>query len=424
MLTEREQQFSNILASITESLDIPDSKYGDAVSRYKAVGKWLEDGVYPGVISRPKVYPQGSFRLGTVVRPITEEDPYDIDLVCQLEIEKIMPIDLKYMVRDRLMKHDKYNRMLDKKEGRRCWTLNYAEDDDGLRFHMDILPSVPDDPMWKQKLVSVYGIPYQYAEHAISITNKDKDSNKYTWSKGNPEGYAEWFDEKKRLIYVKIEKRQRELIFEKYPYIYASVEQVPKERVKTPLQMAVQILKRHRDLRFSGKTNSEDKPISIVITTLSATAYKSESDPYTALMNIVNALISYESITEQYKSAEGLIEKRAGRWYIPNPVDPAENFAEFWHENNHAKARAFFQWLKWLQTDINTAFSKQGLNEIAEALIPSLGNQPVKEAMAKMATSYRKAGKNGLLTTAGTGILSISGSGIRNPRHNFHGPCS
>ena len=48
----------------------------------------------------------------------------------------------------------------------------------------------------------------------------------------------------------------------------------------------------------------------------------------------------------------GLIQLRSdGTWYIGNPVNPAENFADRWHENNHARARAFFAWIEALQRD-------------------------------------------------------------------------
>jgi hypothetical protein len=89
---------------------------------------WLEAGTYPGVQGIPYVYPQGSFRLGTVVRPIRHglECAYDIDLVCQLNADAgITPAAIKLMVGQRLVDHDTYRKMLDD-EGRRCWTLLYS----------------------------------------------------------------------------------------------------------------------------------------------------------------------------------------------------------------------------------------------------------------------------------------------------------
>jgi hypothetical protein len=56
----------------------------------------------------------------------------------------------------------------------------------------------------------------------------------------------------------------------------ANIEDVPEWRVKTPLQRAVQLLKRHRDVYFAG--DYENRPISIIITTLAAHAYKNQEN--------------------------------------------------------------------------------------------------------------------------------------------------
>ena len=67
--------------------------------------------------------------------------------------------------------------------------------------------------------------------------------------------------------------------------IRAGVEDVPEYKVKTPLQQAIQILKRHRDIMF--EKDAEDRPISIIITTLAAHAYNNETNLLDALRNIV-----------------------------------------------------------------------------------------------------------------------------------------
>lgn len=54
----------------------------------------------------------------------------------------------------------------------------------------------------------------------------------------------------------------------------ASVEDIPDYKVRTPLQAAVMILKRHRDHTFEGR--KEDRPISVIITTLAAHSYNGE----------------------------------------------------------------------------------------------------------------------------------------------------
>lgn len=144
-MTDRTVQFEKILVGIAESLDIPPSKYKQAVDRYKSIGSWIEGGIYPGVHKIPDIYPQGSFRLGTVVRPIKdgEEADYDIDLVAELALEQneTTPKKVKHLIGDRLKENGTYRPMLDK-EGKRCWTIEYAEED-GIGFHVDVLPAIP-----------------------------------------------------------------------------------------------------------------------------------------------------------------------------------------------------------------------------------------------------------------------------------------
>lgn len=357
-----QEQIEKILIGISESLDISPTKYKQAVERYNTIGVWLEDGYYPGIVETPYIYPQGSFRLGTVVRPIKEgrEADYDIDLVSQLALakENTSPGEVKHLIGDRLKENGRYKQMLDD-EGKRCWTIEYAEQD-GIGFHVDVLPSIP----------KLYGYL-----HAIDITDKDRETDNYDWDSSNPKGYAEWFDEIKKPAYEAVQISQRKIIQENYSDIYARVEDVPEAVIKTPLQRAIQIFKRHRDLRFSGKLNRQDKPISMIITTLSALAYSNESDLYLTIFNIIHKVKAY--------TESGLIQKQNGRWYIPNPVDPEENFADRWHEDNDRKAKAFFQWIDWVEQDLAYALEQQDPKRMQAALSEVFGERSVNESFSK-----------------------------------------
>ena len=56
-------------------------------------------------------------------------------------------------------------------------------------------------------------------------------------------GYAAWFRDRMK---PQFEARRRALA----ESLRASVEDIPEYRVKTPLQQAIQLLKRHRDMSF------------------------------------------------------------------------------------------------------------------------------------------------------------------------------
>ena len=368
MLTPIEAQYNDRLVEIAEELDIPASKRQQAEDCYKAVGKWLDkEGslLHP---YKPRIHPQGSFRLGTVVRPIKagKEANYDIDLVCQLAIAKDCDQngqqqfprktarEIKQMVGERLRENGTYRTMLDE-EGKRCWTLEYAEQD-GIGFHVDVLPSVPEEKAIIQVL-ETEGVPSQYACSAIGITDKNKDVDIYDWCSSNPDGYGQWFDSRTSLTPASTRLAAKQILVENNRTLYASVEEVPDAVVRTPLQQTIQILKRHRDVRFSNETNENDRPISMILTTLAAILYQGEADVYTALTNIVSKLNMHAGLlgdpefmvaNEAFANGQQQIISRKWedgkyKWHIGNPVNPLENFADRWHENDQAKAKAFFK---------------------------------------------------------------------------------
>jgi hypothetical protein len=67
------QRFNTFLTKIAESLDIPDSSYEEATLKYEEVALWLSRDDSELAKYAPDIYPQGSFRLGTVVRPIVNK---------------------------------------------------------------------------------------------------------------------------------------------------------------------------------------------------------------------------------------------------------------------------------------------------------------------------------------------------------------
>ena len=70
------QVTSRVLDATAAELDISPQQFALAEHHYTDLGQWL---VALGV-GDPEVYPQGSFRLGTVLRPTAGGD-FDIDLV-------------------------------------------------------------------------------------------------------------------------------------------------------------------------------------------------------------------------------------------------------------------------------------------------------------------------------------------------------
>lgn len=329
---------SRLLASVIEELDIPSHLHEEAVAAYTEVGGYLDAHFVEAGRSGCEIYPQGSFRLGTVVRPVRQDD-YDIDLVCLRDLSKpsVTQAHLKDQVGGAIRKYLEENRPAPGlSEGGRCWTLTY---DKG--FHMDVLPSIPDA---------------DGDETAILITDRDLRD----WQHSNPIGYANWFHARMADEFA---IRKTELA----ESIQARAEEVPDWRVKTTLQRSVQILKRHRDITFGDDDN---RPISIIITTLAAHAYNGNGDLFDVLKQIVERMPNH-------------VERRDGVWWVPNPVQPDENFADRWNTYPERR-RKFLEWLEQLRADLTALDEAREPTTALARLAESLGREPVHKAAAAL----------------------------------------
>jgi len=366
------KRYNDFLVSLADDLDIPPSTYLRIVQSYNAVGEWLNSGEYEGSFDGVSVYPQGSAALGTLTKPFKrlKKKGYDIDLVCELSIPKsnTTPDKIKRAVGERLKDNKVYNRMLDE-EGKRCWTLEYSEDEAGNEFHLDVLPSVRESAE-RIELLSKHTDHMGLIDTSIAITNKNTDGT-YKWDTSNPLGYCKWFNNINNNMLQAISANARQKLYENNKTLFASVEEVPNQLIRTPLQRAIQIMKRHRDIRFSGHDFEDYKPISIIITTLAARLYGNEADVFSALKNIIEKLHLYSSLMEGKSpfTEEPLIERGSdGKWKIVNPVNKRENFADKWDEDNGARARAFFEWVAWLYTDLIQVTQNKDLDTILESV--------------------------------------------------------
>lgn len=354
-MTEREKMLDDYLLRIASNLDISETMRKKAENSYRAVGEWLGD---CNDDSDVKIMPQGSFYLGTVIRPVSDEDEYDIDLVCLLKNAKSKSeSEIKNIVGNRLKEHGNYSKML-QKEGKRCWTLCYDE------FHMDILPCVPNDV--------IYSEPYFTK---IKLTHK-LSNNTYIPKYSNPYKYHEWFEERMKTQVTEIRK-------DFATKNNVEIDQVPLYQIKTPLQRTVQLLKRHRDVMYDKlpPNRKDNAPISIIITTLAALAYNNEANIFDALNNIVSKMENY-------------IEKDGDTYKILNPVMSEENFADKWN-TEPAKAQEFFCWLQCVRNEMLVEPLKaQGLHILTENLENCFGKNLVQRSMKDEGNSIKIAREN------------------------------
>ena len=310
---------------MTELSELTDSQLKELEDTYKSVGEELNK---DSTISKynAQIFAQGSVSLGTVVKPEGDDD-YDIDEVCKLESGAIGlgPRIIKKMIGNRLKENQNLNYHLDS-EGKRCWTLIYK------KYHLDILPSVQD--------------PFNNYLHA---TDKDANGN-YSFTSTSPLEYRKWF--------LSIANKPNQILFEK-----RIVQKIPEFPKKTPLQKAVQLLKMHRNKEFM--LNQEDKPISIIITTLCALSYEKGD-------NVLEAL---EEFVDKFKKYILLIN---GVDWIANPVLPSENFAEKWMKEPQKKA-SFEEWTNKFKADFNDLSSANEVDDFLKISSRMFNEKLVKE---------------------------------------------
>lgn len=311
---------TDLLEMIAAHLDIPKSYYEKAASRHRSVGEWMsrpESGI---ARFKPDVRPQGSFRYGTVIQPLNPLDEFDLDnvcMLCTLGLDDLTQEQLKAAYGKELRGYANAHGMLRQvEEHNRCWRLTYADE---VGFHLDSVPSIPAPESVTQQLLAM-GLSDRFARTAIAITDRRHPEYRVlctTWPVSNPRGFARWFESQAALGRVRMPQ---------FGDNRAAVVDVPSYEWKTTLQRSIQILKRHRDVMF--RSAPDLAPISMIITNLAACAYSGEANLGVALTNIVVGMARFVRPT---------IPR------IPNPVFPAEDYADKWSKNPDLE-RKFWLW--------------------------------------------------------------------------------
>jgi hypothetical protein len=350
MMTKTAEEYLEALAA---ELAISEARYEQARSSYQSLGEWLHRAASTVLQYDPEVYVQGSFLYGTATRPANDAEEYDVDAVCLLRLANTAAVSqaqLKELVGNEIKAYRAAKGMHKPvREGRRCWVLEYA---DGAQFHMDIVPCVPNAAR-QRMLLAARKLDVCHAETAIVITDIESPTYRTIsddWPRSNPKGYAEWFRERMGLPF----RRNRQRLAES---IKASVEDIPEYRVRTPLQSAIMILKRHRDGMFEDRP--DDRPISIIITTLAAYAYGGEETIGGALTTVLAGMDQH-------------IRPNGQQLVIANPSDPLENFADKWPAHPERRA-AFYEWLAQARSDFALLAAQVERRRMVESMQLRLG---------------------------------------------------
>lgn len=356
------------LAALVAELDLPEKAYDSATRRYKDLGSWFDRPESSVSINSPHIFVQGSFALGTAIRPLNDGEEYDLDLACKLRegvsrsthsqerLKNMVGIELEHYRRARGIQEK-----LDEKH--RCWRLQYQDE---LRFHMDVVPCIPAEEIRQAELTSLMEgvgmdrrLSVDLASKAVWITDDQRENYRaidLDWPASNPEGYMKWF------VSQMEEKGATKAVMDA-----ARVDEVPLYHRKSALQRVIQLLKRHRDVMFKDAPDS--KPISIIITTLAARSYLAGEPLEAALRRILAGLKAFR----QLNSGEVL-----------NPVNPKENFADRWERKDSVHLqlkRNFHRWVDQVSRDYEFILDSFSHEPILDHVSTHLAIKPSTKAL-------------------------------------------
>jgi hypothetical protein len=360
MFLDPKTQIDDLLDRMAESVQLDKSRYERMKNHYEAIKNWIESDDTFFKPYKYDVYPHGSVRILTTVKPIGK-DEFDLDIAIHLNssLNSHTPARIYAELKRRLEENAIYKNLIEPKN--RCIRVNYAGD-----FHMDVLPGVQE---------------FAWDDNRLKVPDKELG----TWVSSNPRGYANWFLERANLVTESLlEKAMRA---ENLPVI--------DWQNKKPLQRSVQLLKRYRDVYF--QKDDTYKTSSIVLTTIAGQLYNREDSIFDTVDNIITAV-------------QGQITKFPSRIKVYNPVNPQEEFTDKW-EREPKYYTAFKQFCQHLYSEWQSLKTQKGLLNESKILKGLFGDDLVIKAAKEQVNTleaYRQNNqlgierKSGILTTLGT----------------------
>lgn len=362
----------DLLKRICARLQLSSTQHQQASDRYEAVGAWISRPDSPLYVWKPRIYPQGSLRIGTSLKPIAR-NVHDLDLVCEMDFDWTVadPIWVLNLLEQALRDNGTYRGMIERKN--RCIRLVYANE-----FHLDILPGAPD---------------LRGPKFAIKVP----DRGQLAWKGSNPIGYGNWFESKATYrVFAEDTK----------------MEPIPDQEdmdEKSPLKFAVQLMKRYRDIEF--RTDMDSAPISIVLTTLAGLNYPGSPSVNEALFSILTGINN------------SVLSIGVGhRLQVLNPANPFEDLSERWGTD----AGTYQKFTSWIAKFWAAWQNLQGYRgpQLYKQLLSMFGEEVTVSAIKEQAEEIGKKRideKLGVLSS-GVGLTVAAGPAVIPVRTNtFYG---
>ena len=320
---QEEQQWEQLISNLLQRLELDPAAKEEATREYERLGDSIA-----AKLRLPRhnviVSAQGSMRTQTTISP-RYPVKFDIDIFVELAGPgyDTMQSEVMFQSFGKALEGDEA--LTGEREAkRRCWRLGYP----GKPFYFDVTPAVRGST---------------YAGGRLRVRDPDT-----TWAPTNPGEYADWFctHAKERFVFATSMLKSEGVIAR------SGVEPLPAEPVGLDdiLRRTVQLIKLHRDNTywFADEKRKEAQPISVIIVTLVTHAYAE-----LVQTNRTGFRSPLEVVLKLVEMMPDYIQWQNGKYSVPNPTLPLENFADRWNSDNHARAHEFKKWHNQLLSDLD-----------------------------------------------------------------------
>lgn len=396
-----------LLAETAIRIELPPSQHALAVERFGAIRKHIERPTSPLFDKVAWFYPQGSMAIRATIKSRKRDEGFDIDIVAELKLPNSMtPESVLDLLFDSVKgpAGSKYHDMVERQS--RCVTVHYA---DGM--HLDITPSILIDESDPRKSWIFHAKKGEAtSQHYRHVTN--------SWA------FCDAFNaQNPPNISFSLEYARRAQIWdEKLILADADVRPVPShstiEGGKSTSVVALQLLKRNRNVRYAPRENTRMPP------SVMMAKFASETEvPGASIVGALDAISS--AILEALLTAE----RNGSTVEVFNPQCHQDCFTDRWPENRSAQ-RMYIDDLKLFKQQLTAITSSEfSLSAKKDLLVAMFGEGPANMVINEYAASIGRSVETGHRSIASTGrVLPVAGAAATStpassaPRnHTFYG---
>lgn len=374
-----------LLAGTAVRIELPPSLHRLAVERFEAVRNHAERSDSP-LRDRIRIfYPQGSMAIRATIKSRKRGEGYDIDIVAELILPPgVAPAAVLELLFEAIngppgsQYHGKVERQT------RCVTVYYA---DGM--HLDITPTILVDERDPRRSVLFHAKAEEPpAAHRRLLMNSF--------------AFCEWFNERTPvdLEFAKAYATKANA-FDR-ARADADVVPVPEhstvEGGKSAAVVALQLLKRNRNIRYAPRTGQRMPP-SVMMAKFSGDA----AMPGSSISGSLDAIIVVAlAALEQAEHEDRLIDVR-------NPRCDEDRFTDRWPESRAAQ-RAYIGDLRLFREQLSALMSnKLSLAEKHKLLVAMFGEGPAQSVVEDYAASIGDAVRSGQrAVSAGGRVIPVA----------------